>query len=252
MKRTESRIPLRFRSRDRAPAYYRIQRTLQGRIETGTLSAGEQIPPERELATEFGVSVGTVKRALLNLVQEDYLYRIQGKGTFVAGTSLRRESLRYYRLLRGFRDEQAELTVALRGVRRVEGRAPHNDYLRRGPDDALYEIERVLSAEEGPLVYTLSYVPAEMFRGLDGLPGGLFEKDTLYELLEERYGVTTVSNQELFGTAEADPRAARALGVEIGRTLLFVEMLSFTYKGVPYEYRRSYCRGADRKVFVEM
>ncbi len=74
------------------PAYYRLQMTILEDIEKGRWRPGECIPAERSLAELHNISIGTVKKALLNLVHEGYLHRIQGKGTFVAGTTLRRES----------------------------------------------------------------------------------------------------------------------------------------------------------------
>ena len=91
---------------DPTPAYYKLQMMLQKEIENGRWVPGQAIPPERALAESHQLSVGTVKKAILNLVNQGYLYRIQGKGTFVAGMTLQPESLRYYRFLEDFSDEE--------------------------------------------------------------------------------------------------------------------------------------------------
>ena len=98
---------------DPTPAYFKLQMMLQEEIENGRWSPGQAIPPERALAESHRLSVGTVKKAILNLVNEGYLYRIQGKGTFVAGMTLQPESLRYYRFLKDFSDEEVELQMRL-------------------------------------------------------------------------------------------------------------------------------------------
>lgn len=49
-----------------------------------SLSQGEQIPSERELAQKLGVSRSSVHRALDMLTREKKLYRIPGKGTFIS------------------------------------------------------------------------------------------------------------------------------------------------------------------------
>jgi len=252
MKKEHLRMSARFRGQDPTPAYIRLQNILRNQIEGGHIKPGEQIPTERKLAEEFGVSIGTMKKALLGLVQEGYLYRIQGSGTFVTGTTLRRESLRYYRLLRGFNDDQADLKVELLSIRRIKGRQPHNGYLKLAARDRLFEMERIFLLEGKPLVYTVSYLPEKMFQGLDDYPASLFEKITLYLALEDKYGVTTVYNRLLFGTTQADDKVAGILGVDPGQAVLFAEMLSFTYKDVPYEYRHSYVLGDERKVFIEI
>ncbi len=234
------------------PAYYRLQVELLEKIENGLWSPGESIPPERHLAESFGVSVGTVKKAVLNLVHEGYLYRIQGKGTFVAGTTLRRESLRYYRLKEKFGGKEARLKVKLLGLKQIKGKKPHNRHLEIRVNQGLYEIQRVFLLAKKPVVYTVSYLPQSRFKNLHTHPVQLFEKTTLYQALEKHYGVPTIYNQELFGIVPAGRRAARVLQIDRGQAVLSVEMIAFTYKDRPYEYRKAYIMADGRKVHREI
>lgn len=234
------------------PAYYRLQIELLEKIENGRWSPGETIPPERHLAETFGVSVGTVKKAVLNLVHEGYLYRIQGKGTFVAGTTLRRESLRYYRLLEKFGDKEARLKVKLLGLKKIKGKTPLNQYLKIRINQGLYQIRRVFLLARKPLVYTESYLPQSRFKNLNTHPTRIFEKNTLYQALEKHYGVPTIYNQELFSIVTADKRVSRVLQIDHRQAILSVEMIAFTYKDRPYEYRKAYILTDDRKVHREI
>ena len=65
------------------PRYQRIKHDVKQRIESGDLRPGEQTPTELELAEQYEVNRLTVNKALSQLVQEDYLYRERGRGTFV-------------------------------------------------------------------------------------------------------------------------------------------------------------------------
>ncbi|MEW5725853.1 MAG: UTRA domain-containing protein [Thermodesulfobacteriota bacterium] len=100
-----------------------------------------------------------------------------------------------------------------------------------------------------PCVYSVSYMPCGLFPKLEEFPLSRFEKIPLYLALEESYNLPTLSNHELFSTAALDQEAASALEVEPGQVVLFIEMLSFTYKDTPYEFRRSYCLTDERKIF---
>jgi GntR family transcriptional regulator len=63
----------------RIPKYYTVKRQL---LElTQTLAPGSPVPPERELAQQYGTSRTTVRQALAELVVEGRLLRMQGKGT---------------------------------------------------------------------------------------------------------------------------------------------------------------------------
>ena len=64
--------------------YARIKRHVVARIESGEWKVASRVPSENQLAAEFEVSRMTARRALLELVQEGYLARSQGLGTFVA------------------------------------------------------------------------------------------------------------------------------------------------------------------------
>ncbi len=232
------------------PVYYRLQESLRSMIEEGVWRPGEIIPAERIIAEGQGLSVGTVKKAISNLVNAGYLHRVQGKGTFVAGTTLRRGSLRYYRLLRGFGDEPAELSVRFDGLREIRGREPVNALLRIPAQQPLYEIRRVFLMEGSPVVSCVSYLPRKSLKGLENVPSSRFEHSTLYEIIEQSFGLPCLHYQELFGSVAADERISKILPVSAGDPLLFIEMLSFTYKDVPYEYRQSHCITDQRRVFT--
>lgn len=65
------------------PRYLQIKQYLLDNIESGRFAPNHQIPPEEQLATDFGVSRMTANKAIRDLVQEGYLVRQAGVGTFV-------------------------------------------------------------------------------------------------------------------------------------------------------------------------
>ena len=66
------------------PMYMRIQQYIRTQIESGEWPADSPVPTEAELMEKFNVSRITVTTALRELVKEGLIYRIQGKGTYVA------------------------------------------------------------------------------------------------------------------------------------------------------------------------
>jgi GntR family transcriptional regulator len=241
----------KLKSRTPIPVYYRLQELVREEIETGKLQPGSMIPTERQLVESYGVSIGTVKKAILNLVNQGYLYRIQGKGTFITGTTLRRESLRYYRLLESFDGIESNLTVKPLQLSKVSSFHPATRLLGIRANQSLFELKRIFLLEGSPIVFSVSYLPQNLFRKLDEYPSDEFEKKPLYATVEEKYGLPTISNRELISAAFPSSEAAEALGIQNDVPVLYLEMLAFTYRKKPYEYRRAYCVTGEKKVFRE-
>ncbi len=81
-------------SRLLTPRYRALAESLRARIVAGDQAPGSQLPTEMDLAQEFGVSRGTVIKAIDVLVAEGIVTKRQGAGSFVSLPSLHRRSLR--------------------------------------------------------------------------------------------------------------------------------------------------------------
>ena len=68
---------------DRLPKYYLVKKSIVEKIENEEFQPGEPIPSERELMEDYQVSRITIRKAIEELVAEGYLYKVQGKGTYV-------------------------------------------------------------------------------------------------------------------------------------------------------------------------
>ncbi len=71
----------------RTPLYLTAQTEMMSRIASGTWEVGRRLPNEFELAAEFGVSQGTMRRALISLEEKGVLNRKPGRGTLVAANA---------------------------------------------------------------------------------------------------------------------------------------------------------------------
>ncbi|MEL7105054.1 MAG: GntR family transcriptional regulator [Pseudomonadota bacterium] len=65
------------------PIYQRTAEQLIREIAAGRLLAGERLPPERDMAARFGISVGTLRKALADLEARGLLERRHGSGNYV-------------------------------------------------------------------------------------------------------------------------------------------------------------------------
>lgn len=220
-----------------APLYRLAKRTLLAAIESGRCPPGSTLPNEATLAQALGVSIGTLRHAVDELVAERILLRRQGRGTFVATHTTDRFVFQFFHVERGDgrRDApQVELLSFERG--RLDDEAA--EALTRRPGDAALLIENRLSLQGRPVVHDRLALPAVLFRGLT--EKRLRERpSTIYHLYQTAFGITVVRATERVRAAGADRSTARVLGVAPGTPVLQVRRTALALNERPVEYRVS-------------
>ncbi len=225
---------------DRLPAYYRLQKNIEQEIISGDRQPGERIPSEKEYALRYGISIGTVRKALEMLVQKGFLERIRGKGSFVRSRAMQNETLRYYRYVQDFHSIHKSLQICSLGMSRVK--APDIcSILNIEPESSLIYLRRIFKSGKEPLVFSISYFPDALFPNMHKLPSDIFDKQTIYTTVEKQFGITTKDAKEFFQADSASSEVARHLRLAAGSPVLCIHMLAVSYQDIAYEYRQSYC-----------
>ncbi|MGE9985059.1 GntR family transcriptional regulator [Desulfovibrio sp. SGI.169] len=231
------------------PSYKKVQMAILAGVQQGIWKEGSLLPPERKLAEICGMSVGTIKRAMLELVHQGWLYRRQGSGTYVSGASFTRQHRRYYLLLKDFHEKESPNAVKLLRVNRIKGMPAANKALGLEAEEELFEIVRVFHEEERKCVLSYSYLPVSRFAGLDMICRKRLENVPLYIVLEEDYKTQIVKTEELFSSILADSNKANILDINENTPLLKIEALSYTMNEIQFEYRISYCITGEKKIY---
>jgi GntR family transcriptional regulator len=215
-----------------APLHAQIFEALRLQIQSTELKAGENFPSERELADRFGVSRMTVRQALQRLRQEGLIYRERGVGTFVAGRKLDVHT----RNLSGFSDEMNSLglkpssrVLALRSEQATEEVAQDLDLNK---NDGVYHIERLRLADDEPMAFETTYVPAKLCPELDRWD---LTKNSLYQILVENYNLQMHHAAESLEAAAATKYVAQQLGIKPGTPVLVVHRVVFSESNHPIE-----------------
>lgn len=219
-----------------SPLYRQIKGLIIAGLKGGEWKAGEAIPSELDLAARFGVSQGTVRKAIDELAAENVLVRRQGKGTFVSTHAEQRQQYRFLRLTPD-EGQEGSLERQLLDCRRMRAPAWVAKALQMRAGDAVVEVRRVLRAKGVPVVLDDIWLPGKLFKGLtaDVLNQ---HRGPFYGLFETEFGVHMIRAQEKIRAVSADEQVAGVLQVAEGLPLLSVERLSFTYGDRPVELRR--------------
>ena len=220
-----------------APLYRLAKRALLAAIEAGHYPPGHALPNEAALASALGISVGTLRHAVDELVAERILLRRQGRGTFVATHTTDRFVFQFFHVERSDGSREAprvELLSFERG--RLDEEAATALGLRAGEPAIL--VENRLALQGRPVVYDRLTLPAALFRGLT--ERRLRERpSTIYHLYQTGFGITVVRAHERVRAVGADRTVARILGVAPGAPVLQVRRTALALNDKPVEYRVS-------------
>ena len=218
-----------------SPLYRQIKQLIITSLQAGEWKAGDAIPSEQDLAGRFGVSQGTVRKAIDEMAAENLLVRRQGKGTYVATHA---EQKVQYRFLRLMADEgPVALERQLLDCKRQRAPAAIARRLQMRAGEPMVEVRRLLHSKGQPVVLDDIWLPGDLFRGLTTELLNQ-HKGPFYELFETEFGVHMIRAEEKIRAVAADAESAALLQLPLGAPLLSVERLSFTYGDKPVELRR--------------
>jgi len=222
------------------PFYLQLAEAIKGRITDNTWRLGMMIPSENELAKEYGISVGTVKKALGVLVQEGVLLRRQGKGTFVASPDFSKSFSRFFRY-----DWKSGNTVETPGskVLSIKVIRPDDiisDKLQIDPNQQVFRMKRIRTTQNKPFVIEDIYISCERFRGIETLT---LDQRLLYPVYNEKFSTPIIWAEEYLQPESASSEAAEILGIRPNNPVMCVERIAYTHGDLPVEWRRSIGRG---------
>ena len=229
------------------PLYYQIKEIIMQQISSGYYKPSDLIPPEENLAKEFNVSQGTVRRAMSDLVNAGVLYRRSGFGTVV-----RAKKLEYsVGKLSGFSEilKEKGLKPSSKVIKYeiVDAeKAKVSEQLKLTKKDKVYSISRIKFADEEPLYLEHFYLSYKKFPGMS--------KDelntiSLFDLLRNKYKINLIMSKEFFEPIVVDEYEAQILGVKRGAPAMMLEGIIYTENDQPVMLSRDIVRG-DRCRYI--
>ena len=230
------------------PLYAQVKELMIGRLIEGIWKPGAVLPSEGQLAAEFGVSQGTVRKALDALAVENLVIRRQGRGTFVAEHDEDRTLFHFFHLVGedGSRQLPSSEVISCRN-----GKASRDEAARlmlaRGA--GVTRIRRVRALDGSASVFETIAVPLDLFPAL-GDNGDL--PNTLYELYEGKYAVTIARAEERLRAVEAPKDIAARLEIRPGAPLLEIDRVAFALNGRAAEWRISHCNTRHHHYLAEL
>jgi len=220
------------------PLYQQIKEALLSRIVSGDWPPGTYIPSEAALSEEYGVSVGTLRKAVDALASDLVLIRHQGKGTVVATHDSDRSLFQFFHLTR--LDGTRSMPISRMLVRERRSATPEEAIgLELEPEAEVVHIRRVRDLEDAPALLEDLVVDAARFPALEREPETL--PNTLYQLYQQRFGQSVSRAEERLFAVAAGASEQEHLGVALGSPLLEIRRVARNLKGEALEVRVSRC-----------
>lgn len=213
------------------PAHMQISEMLIREISAGRLADGSRLPPERTLAADLGVAVGTLRRALRDLEDQGLLERIQGSGNYVRA---RAELLGVYAFFRLELVEGGGLPSA--DVLSVEAMTKPPDLPAFGSSGEAHRIRRLRRLGE------VAAAVEEIW--LDGARAETLMAQELSESLYLHYrlalGFSVAKAEDRVGIGDVPDWAPPAFAVQPGAAAGFIERLAWAADGEAVEFSRTW------------
>jgi GntR family transcriptional regulator len=217
--------------------YQQLRDELALKIARREWRAGEAIPAQEELASTYGIAVGTVRKAVDVLVAEGILERSQGRGTFVKRPKFDGSLFRFFR----FQSRSGERRIPTSRILHrevVDPPATVISILKLKERSKAIHMLRLRIIEEEPLLIEDIWLPYDKFEGVMSVPTAQIG-DLLYPAYEEHCNQIVASATETLTVELVTNADAKQLCLKPGTPIVVIERVAFGYDQEPLEWRCS-------------
>ncbi|MCV7225109.1 GntR family transcriptional regulator [Mycolicibacterium komossense] len=222
------------------PLYVQLSDLIRERIKRGEWVPDQKIPSENELNQLYGISRMTARQVLSKLVDEGLLFRVQGKGTFVAHRKISTQSPSYRGIREQLEQQGYATSTEILGAALVDADARSAEQLGLPVGTPVYSIRRLRRVDGAPISLHESFVP-------QSLAPGVIDHDLVGEqlctVLDRDFGLRMAEVSETLEAATASKSQAKLFGNQPGAPLLLLEQRIAAPDGHPFEFTRIHFRG---------
>jgi GntR family transcriptional regulator len=239
------------------PLVYQLGEAVRDKIMRGEYRLDQPIPTEGELQKLYGVSRTTVRLALAKLVNEGYIRRQQGKGTYVnpRGLVTKGKPKRLSRDMFGVKSTtriiQSAGMKARTEVRHFERGLPSEEVAEKlgiGERDPVLHFQRVRYADDKPLVMEKSWIPAAQCPDLSRED----VKSSLYSVLFKKYHHRIAAAHQSLRAIVASKLDAQTLDLQVGEPVMLVYGVTYLDDGRAIEAQESHFRAESIEFIIEL
>ena len=229
----------------KTPLYFQLYQILYANIIKGVWKPDDLLPTEAELGETYGLSRATVRQAFDMLVNQGWVYRRQGQGTFVSRPTFEQNLNRIISFwedmhLRGLKPGTRVLSSEI-----ISATDEMVENLEVTPGAELASLVRLRLADDEPLSVEHSFL---VYQYCPGILEQNYADNSLRKMLVDEFNIHLVKARQKIRAVPASRKMAELLEVDVNAPLLHLERVSYNDQGIPIEFLRIHLRG-DRYTF---
>lgn len=231
----------------KTPLYIQLMNILINKIEH-YMEENEQLESERDICVKYGVSRTTVRQALDELEKNKYIYKIQGKGNFVASKVVEQQLTKVSSFTQDMKKAGKTPTSKILNFEIQEADHSISKKLKIEEKELIFKIVRIRFADEIPMIYEITYLPYERFKKLNK---SIIEEMPLYEAFEKNFNIKIKSAEESIESVLISKLESVYLGIDVGSPALKFKRVTYENKNI-IEYTITIARGDKFKYRVTL
>ncbi|MCK1991203.1 GntR family transcriptional regulator [Peribacillus muralis] len=230
------------------PIYYQLEEAIKKAIQNHRLLPGEMIPSERDYTEKYEISRMTVRQAISNLVNDGYLYRQRGIGTFVAHQKIEQPLQGLTSFSEDMQSRGHEPSTRVISLTEIKADSDLAAKLEVEAGTPIVELKRVRLADRLPMSFETVYLSKDLSRGMTEE----MAQTSFYSYIEKTFRLKIQYGRQSIEASIAQKTEAEMLGIAEGAPVLLIERISRLDSKKPFEVAQSVYRADRYKLTIDM
>jgi DNA-binding GntR family transcriptional regulator len=231
------------------PKYVKLREVLRCAITDGHWKNSEKLPPETEIANITKLSLGTVQKALRELVDEDVIERRQGRGTFIVNKRTLMVDPWHFRFYNIQPGEFLKVYPKIMSKKIVKKQTTWSQLINPN-GTGLIQIDRLISIVDEFLIFSKFFLSAKKFKGFLQKSDKELSSLNFKTILHQEYNVSFANMSYSLQTCTFPTDICQAIKMQEGTAGLLVEIFAFSRYNKPVYYQEVYIPPNKFKLYI--
>ena len=232
-------------------AYEEVKQKITEDLVRGRYPMGQALPAEKDLSKELDVSIGTLRKAVDELVAEGIVVRRQGRGTYVAEHDLKRLLYYFFHVVKHDVDKKANPIVELVSLNTAVATKEEASKLNLKEGAPVWRLVNCLYLEERCVMIDQITLDKKRFKNFTRAEF-INREGSIYQLYQMKYGQTVVRSSERLRASLVSKQHAEWLDIKPNSPVLVIRRVALGIQDDPIEWRISTLNTNQYEYFSEL